>query len=116
VTGTLPDLNLSLDFAALIGKIQRQAAIASRSGQTEDLESISRELTRWNARLRRALLSALGEPDDTLVSWANIVHLVDHCRHERDGAQRLHQMAAEDLIQARQELEMLREEERNAQA
>jgi hypothetical protein len=98
VTGSLPDTNLSLDFMDLIGKLEIQANIASRAGQYEDLHGLARELTEWQKRLRRAFVLALGETDVT-VAWGPLVNQVAQVRHERDTAQTLHSLAAEDLRQ-----------------
>lgn len=114
MTGSLPDMNLSLDFMDLVGKLERQANIASRSGQYEDLHGLARELTEWQTRLRRAFVLALGN-DDMAVAWGTIVNQVASVRHERDTAQTLHTLAAQDLraydaawTKSREELEALR--------
>lgn len=114
MTGSLPDSNLLLDFMGLVGKLERQANIASRSGQYDDLHGLARELTEWQARLRRAFVLALGDSDMT-VAWSTIVNQVASVRHERDTAQTLHTLAAEDLraydvawTKSREELEALR--------
>lgn len=111
----LPDMDLSLDFMDLIGKLHRQASIASRSGQMEDLEKIAAELVEWQKRLRRAFVLALGN-NDLAVAWGTLVNSVAELRRDRDTAQTLHRMAAEDLqaydrtfTQQREELERLRQ-------
>jgi hypothetical protein len=96
MTGTMGDPNLNLDLSELIGKIHQQANIASRSGQMEDLQTIAIALTNWQARLRRAFLLALGEPNST-AGWVTVVNQVAQVRHERDGAQRVSTYNAEQL-------------------
>lgn len=98
MTGQLPDGNLNLDLSALIGRVHQQASIASRSGQYEDLEHIAAELTLWQRRLQRAFALALGEPDNQ-TGWVTVVNQVAQVRHERDGAQQLHQMAVEAMAE-----------------
>jgi hypothetical protein len=120
VPGHVPDGKLDLDLMGLVGKLHRQAAIASRSGQMEDLEEIARDLTMWQARCTRAFMLALGEPDNH-PGWVTIVNQVAAVRHERDGMQLLHTIDGADLIrmeqqfeEARQELDRMRKEKRDA--
>lgn len=114
MTGSLPDMNLSLDFMDLVGKLERQANIASRAGQYDELHGLAREFIEWQKRLRRAFVLALGETD-TAVGWGTIVNQVAVVRHERDGAQTLQRVTVEEsrrweqaFGETRQELERLR--------
>lgn len=118
MTGSLPDLNLSLDFSDLVGKLRREANTASRSGQYESLNRLADEMLSWQSRLRRALLLALGEESGTK-AWATIVNQVNQVRHERDGAQQVSTYNAEQLREydakwtaQREELEELRREKK----
>lgn len=94
MTGSLPDMNLSLDLFDAIGKLRRSANIASRSGQMDELMQIADEIVRWQIRLRRQIVSALGT-DNMTDSWAAIVKQIGEMRHERDGAQMLHKLDTE---------------------
>lgn len=97
MTGSLPDPNQSLDFADLVGRLRRSAATAARHGQMDELETLAHDLLVWQARLQRAIQFAISEEPDPTVTWTKIVNQVGTVRHERDSAQQLHQMAADDL-------------------
>lgn len=108
MTGSLPDPNLGVELSELVGLLRQQASIASRSGQYEDLNRLADRFLQWQKQLKRAFNLALG--DGEFVTWALLVNRVAEVRHERDGAQQLHQMAADDLKRYDRQYTALRDE------
>jgi len=121
IPGHVPDRKLDTDLFELIGQLRRNADTSSRFGQADDLERIADELLRWSARLRKALLEALEPSLDPDVSWVPLIAAAQALRKTHESMLILGSATAQELIrmeqqsgEARQELDRMRKEKRNA--
>jgi len=111
--------NLSTGLFDLIGRIRRAIGTLRIEPMSVDrMQGLTDEIVRWQIQLRREVVEALGDHDMN-VGWDTIVAQIDTLRRERDTAQTLHSMAAQDLQEydrkwsaQRAELEALREAKR----
>jgi len=111
--------NLSTGLFDLIGRIRRAIGTLRIEPMSVDrMQGLTDEIVRWQIQLRREVVEALGDHDMN-VGWDTIVAQIDTLRRERDIAQTLHSMAAQDLQEydrkwsaQREELEALREAKR----
>jgi hypothetical protein len=121
ISGHAPDPRLGTDLFATLGRLRRIAAsLNAPPMQIDSLQKVADEVIQWQQRLRKAVVDALGHHDMNL-GWDTIVNQVASTVRERDSAQLLHRMAAQDLADydaqwtaQREELDALRAEERDA--
>jgi hypothetical protein len=121
--GHVPDRKLDMDLFDIINRLRRNANTSARFGQTDELQGIADEILRWSTRLRKALLDALEPGLDLNAGWPALIASAEALRKTYDSVMTLGRMNAQELLQleqaygeARQELERLRQEARDARA